>query len=198
MPTSFCTLEEAWGDDIQEQSPISRVESVIDPVSSEKAFENLSPKINFNSPFKTEETESIVKQCDICNLVLEQLKGCPDCLDKFRKMLLPSYKNTKSTTKSPKNTEIPENNTSNKVSSQTKKPQKDLSDSEYESDDEIPTQKKNYNNLSTDRIIIYVLIGIIVILLVFELYMSFNRKPQFRQPQIMQPYYGSSSNMMHL
>ena len=52
MPTSFCTLEEAWGDDIQEQSPISRVESIIEPVSSEKAFENLSPKINFNSPFQ--------------------------------------------------------------------------------------------------------------------------------------------------
>jgi len=189
MPTSFCTLEEAWGDDIQEQSPISRVESLIEPVSSEKAFENLSPKINFNSPFKTKETESIVKQCDICTLVLEQLKGCPDCLDKFRKMLLPSYKNTKS----PKNTNSPK-----KVNVQTEKPVKESSDDEYESDDEIPTQKKNYNNLSTDRIIIYILIGIIIVLLVFELYMSFNRKAPFRQPQIMQPYYGSSSNMMHL
>jgi protein-arginine kinase activator protein McsA len=194
MPTSFCTLEEAWGTDIKEQSPISRVESVIDPVSSEKEYGNLTPNINFNSPFeKTNKSEPIVKQCDICSLVLEQLKNCPDCLDKFRKMLLPAYNETN---KQQKN-KIPQ-----KQVKKEKIPEKIIDNSDdYESDDEIPTMNIENNTLSTDRIIIYILIGIIIVLLIFELYMSFNRKSSVSLPQpqmIQQPYYGNSSNMLHL
>ena len=215
MPTSFCTLEEAWGEDIQEKSPISRVESIIEPVSKEREFPNLSPQINFNSPYSNNkdnnENESIVKQCDICSLVLEQLKGCPDCLNKFRKMLLPAY-NTNTKQKSQqknrkvlKKNRIIEGPTERPSERPSERPLDQYSDNEsdiYESDEEIPTRSRK-NNLSTDRIIIYILIGIIIVLLVFELYMSFNRKP-FRQqpiipPQLQHPnYYGSSSNMLHL
>ena len=211
MPTSFCTLEEAWGEDIQEKSPISRVESLIEPVSKEREFTNLSPKINFNSPYgdkDNKDNESIVKQCDICSLVLEQLKGCPHCLDKFRKMLLPAYNtNTKHKSEQKNKKTLKKNRIIEGPSERpSEKPLDQYSDNEsdiYESDEEIPTRNRK-NNLSTDRIIIYILIGIIVVLLVFELYMSFNRKQPFRQqpiipPQLQQPnYYGSSSNMLHL
>ena len=204
MGPSFCTLEEAWGDQIEEKSPITRVESVIDPVQKEKSFENLTPQINFNTPFKKGDNSSIVKQCDICNLVLEQLKHCPDCLNKFRKMLIPALKNENKEEKKNNDTKL-KINKKNRKNVEKKKVIEESDDEE--SDDDTDNEEtssdltKKSTNSNTERIIIYVLIFILIILLIFEIYMSFRRKTSITSSNSympVNPYYGQTAGMFHL
>ena len=193
MPTSFCSLEEAWGEDYEDKTPIERVDSLIEPVSAEKNYKDLTPHITRNKTFENED-DQLVQQCDICNLVLEQLKSCPDCLNKFRQLILVNHKD---------NSENTENERHHREI--LKKPSKNIEEDFYDSGSDIDGEEadsenssKNNNKLSTDRIIIYVLIGLIILLLVFELFMSFNRRPP-TIPQYAPPiFYGGSSNLLHL
>lgn len=202
MPSTFCTLEEAWGDQIEEKSPISRVESLIEPVSKEKQFDSLTPQINLKTPFgKINDDSPIVQQCDICNLVLEQLKGCPDCLEKFRKVLLPVMEKNEKKNKTSKTESVIKKNKTKKNKPVEKEIQSDTDDEseeEEETEDVIISKSNKSDGSKTDKIIIYILIGIIVVLLIFEIYMSFNRKTVYKSTPIMQPYYGSSSGVMNL